>query len=683
MQAEIIRGLQMAVQNPSVVLNLRLLHEATITNRKDTFVTLDELKQRLIMTRHLPRQLHDPSQHRASVMTVPFTRPNTFDLSNIVLEDNVPSAISSSAQKEMKQPKSSLARYLQTKRSSSTSNKPSASPPTERPSINYCQAFEEMVKTRGEDRATLLNDIDEISMLYKGLELGSGSLSPQSWSQNQHPPDFAQRRGTLDVLGGDTFSHLDPRMKNQNAFHTSESRLTPYPLSHESSTFNQNVSSGPTQQTMYPTPTRYEARPFHRSSDSSVSSTPYSDISRDRHDSESSHTSYGSSDPRYSLYPPPVSNGAFAAPSSPSPISLHHNDYHNTYLPYGVAEQNHTTSVAPLSPTNKQFLQTCPQINVAADSFSATVEAVTELNDSQADPQRSERVPNAIAPFASPSDSPIPIYEDRTEYSPKRPVILSSDANDPPSSHSSSSGHTVKKGNFATSWLRTTSAPVVGRIRQPSIASTDSSGSGSFGILPRPVGTIPSSTVRSPKPGQERMINGRPCKNNNYWGFCKGSWDVREDIQKGLALRTMPSGMYNTKEVWECKSCNFRGNTYSIVHPTKKSRKETIVDPNIHVSKSGVRYRWIFLAKSHAKKKTPDSANEECNYGCVICSVELKVTSIFGNVDTLMYHLLEHTSDMTQMTMKQTKCVVGRTAGMDEDWDINIPLFADVSEVEG
>ena len=180
-------------------------------------------------------------------------------------------------------------------------------------------------------------------------------------------------------------------------------------------------------------------------------------------------------------------------------------------------------------------------------------------------------------------------------------------------------------------------------------------------------------------------MSGRPCKDNNYWGFCKGAWDVREDTKKGLALRTMPSGMYNTKETWECRHCNFRGNTYSVTYPGKK-KKETVVDPNIHTSKSGIHYRWVFLAKSHVKKKTPDSTNDECNYGCVLCSVESKVTSIFGNVDTLMYHLLEHVAGMSQQTMLKTKCIVGRTAGPEEDWDVNIPIFAEVngiSEVEG
>ena len=178
------------------------------------------------------------------------------------------------------------------------------------------------------------------------------------------------------------------------------------------------------------------------------------------------------------------------------------------------------------------------------------------------------------------------------------------------------------------------------------------------------------------------MMNGRPCKDNNYWGFCKGAWDVRVETKKGLALRTMPSGMYNTQEKWECKQCSFRGNTYTVPHLTKKGKKETVVDPNTHTSQCGIRYRWIFLAKSHVKKTTPDSAKDKCNYGCVVCSVEMKVTSIFGNVETLFNHLYTHASDMSQTTMKQTRCIVGRRAGNDEDWDINIPLFGDVNEME-
>ena len=215
-------------------------------------------------------------------------------------------------------------------------------------------------------------------------------------------------------------------------------------------------------------------------------------------------------------------------------------------------------------------------------------------------------------------------------------------------------------------------------LRHPSIAnsvaSTDSTGSASVGVLPR-LRNIRSESVQSPPPGQERMMEGRPCKDNNYWGFCKGAWAVREDMKKGLSLCTQPIGMYNTREIWECQHCSFWGKTFSAPHPTRRNKRDSIVDPNIHTSKSGIRYRWMFLAKSHARCKSNEISADQCNYGCLICSVEGNVTGIYGNVDTLMYHILEHVADMTTKTMHKTKCVVGRRAGADEEWDINVPLF--------
>jgi len=94
------------------------------------------------------------------------------------------------------------------------------------------------------------------------------------------------------------------------------------------------------------------------------------------------------------------------------------------------------------------------------------------------------------------------------------------------------------------------------------------------------------------------MMNGRPCKANNYWGFCKGSWTIREDQKKGLSLRVQPSGMYNTREVWECCSCSFQGTMFSAPNPAKKGKQMNIVDPRIQTSASGVRYKWICESSS-------------------------------------------------------------------------------------
>ncbi|EAT90357.2 hypothetical protein SNOG_02145 [Parastagonospora nodorum SN15] len=242
--------------------------------------------------------------------------------------------------------------------------------------------------------------------------------------------------------------------------------------------------------------------------------------------------------------------------------------------------------------------------------------------------------------------------------------------------------------NAIQSQSPTSTSPTITSLRQtsiaPSIASTDSSNSTSLGILPGSrMSSLRSATIQSGPAGQERMMSGRPCKANNYWGFCKGAWTIREDVKKGLAIRTQPLGMYNHKDIWECVACTFKGTVFSAPHPTKKNKEVNVVDPRVVLSLSGVRYKWVFLAKSHIKKKAGDSHSEESNYGCVFCCLEDRVSSVYGGVETLMNHIaLSHVADMSENVRRKAKCVVGRMPGEGEEWDINIPVFARVEELE-
>lgn len=188
----------------------------------------------------------------------------------------------------------------------------------------------------------------------------------------------------------------------------------------------------------------------------------------------------------------------------------------------------------------------------------------------------------------------------------------------------------------------------------------------------------PSSSYRSstvtmpPNSHQQPMMVGRPCKDNGYWGFCKGAWATREDLKKGLSIQTRPEGLYNTISIWQCKHCLFQGDTFG----GKAKPKNMTVDPNVHVSAVGIRYRWIFLAKSHAKKKSGGTVadKDECSYGCIFCCAEGRGTSIYGNVQMLMNHIfLEHAKGMSEDVKEKTRCIVGRTAGPQEQWDINVP----------
>ncbi|KAI4624247.1 uncharacterized protein J4E87_005746 [Alternaria ethzedia] len=181
---------------------------------------------------------------------------------------------------------------------------------------------------------------------------------------------------------------------------------------------------------------------------------------------------------------------------------------------------------------------------------------------------------------------------------------------------------------------------------------------------------IRSDTIQSGPAGGERMMNGRPNKDNDYWGFCKGAWAVREDLKKGITVRTQPCGYYNTKQIWGCKHCTFTGDVFTKPHPTKKNKTVEIVDPRVKTS------MWIFLAKSHVKKKAAEPSSNDDNFGCLLCSGQDKVTGVYGGVETLMNHIaLTHVTDMSEQAQKKANCILGRVAGYDEDFDINIPIF--------
>lgn len=157
---------------------------------------------------------------------------------------------------------------------------------------------------------------------------------------------------------------------------------------------------------------------------------------------------------------------------------------------------------------------------------------------------------------------------------------------------------------------------------------------------------------------------GRPDKHNNYWGFCKSAWTIREDPKKGLSTFDKPDGFTIYRKVWLCKTCAFDGEVFG-------AKKPYTFDPNIYTASNGIRYKWIFLAKSHAKKKAMEAA---C-YGCVFCVAEGKSTGIFGDIETLIGHIAsEHGSGVREDVREKCRAVFGRLAGAGEDWDINIPV---------
>jgi hypothetical protein len=162
------------------------------------------------------------------------------------------------------------------------------------------------------------------------------------------------------------------------------------------------------------------------------------------------------------------------------------------------------------------------------------------------------------------------------------------------------------------------------------------------------------------------ILVGRPEKKNNYWGFCKGAWTIREDWRKGLVMQTVPNGMFGSGQLWQCKHCSYRGGIFG-------AKKPYATDPNVHVdAETGVRYRWIFLAKCHTKVKIV-AREGEGGFGCLFCSLDVRASGIFSSESLLFKHIVEeHAPGMPDALAARANCIVGRKAEAKEGFDINI-----------
>jgi hypothetical protein len=695
-QAEIIKSLQIAAKHETAILNLRILHDTSIMNRKDTFTVLDELKQRIVMTRPLAGQMEakqDASRQRVSIASAQTTQLAGFDPAAAIPPDYMPKAVQilTQAPEETKETRQGLARYFSIKRNSGTSVKSSSSQssiPADCVNIDFSAAFEQYARAKGpEDRAVIMEEIDDITSAYKDLDLvDSGPKEP--WSYNQADSGFGGRRDTLSILNAASIHGQD------NTKHTWN-----HPAGSLSDEQGHRTSATPAFKNIFsPPPDPYSYRQQYPVTSPSISTHPlqpqwsntsatssnHSAMSHGRNNSNSSQDASLISPVSSNCSPPPDHEGySFLSQK----YQQHGSDNQAAYsAPSGLSVPvEYVPPTAPLStpqstsqPNAKRYsLTKVPSLLNAPNNPYGTVD-----NNAQA-PYAG--TPQHLNPSRVTSNAPLQyVVSSGTEAD--NPPVLSAQVL-PAAEHQilntdiNISELTIVQPAFITTTAQTLAPLSAAGPRNYSIAnsvsSTDSTGSGSVGVLPRLRGSVRSTSIQSPPPGQERMMEGRPCKDNNYWGFCKGAWAIREDVKKGLSLCTQPSGMYSTREVWECQHCDFWGKTFSTPHPTRRNKRDTIVDPNIHTSKSGVRYRWTFLAKSHARCKSTDVSADDCNYGCMICCAEGNVTGIYGNVDTLMYHILEHVADMSTQTMFKTKCVVGRTASANEEWDINVPLFAD------
>lgn len=189
-----------------------------------------------------------------------------------------------------------------------------------------------------------------------------------------------------------------------------------------------------------------------------------------------------------------------------------------------------------------------------------------------------------------------------------------------------------------------------------------------------------------------------PSEENNFAGFCKGAWKLQLGLKKAFTAEIRPEGMYSNVPFWRCSKCYYEGPMMTISSSSsssspgssgsKSTRKTKTFDTRVRVHPpTGIRYRWAFLAKSHvstrrflAMKTGPDTDGSAGTFGCIFCCAERRTAApTFGNLASFMGHLLQHrsitsmSSGMVEALLERTRCVVGRVAGNEEDFDVNLP----------
>ncbi|TKA75322.1 hypothetical protein B0A49_03606 [Cryomyces minteri] len=155
-----------------------------------------------------------------------------------------------------------------------------------------------------------------------------------------------------------------------------------------------------------------------------------------------------------------------------------------------------------------------------------------------------------------------------------------------------------------------------------------------------------------------------PTADNNYLGFCKGAWKMQNGDKHAMKRLTEFNDGWSQSKVYylACSSskCAFAGRL-----PPEKANKVWIS------SSKGIRFRWVFLAKSHVPQQKVQK--EQYVYQCMICAFQGRRSPNLAGTDTLLEHISGHRGeDLDKVVLYNTKCITGRIASDEEEFDINL-----------
>jgi hypothetical protein len=156
-----------------------------------------------------------------------------------------------------------------------------------------------------------------------------------------------------------------------------------------------------------------------------------------------------------------------------------------------------------------------------------------------------------------------------------------------------------------------------------------------------------------------------------YGACCKYAYELREgNIKKGLMLQM--AGFYGGHAFYGCAStkCEFQC-------PAAQDKRVYKIDTRVFTSPEGIKYRWLFLAKSHVQQ--PDSRFP--SFRCLVCVLLKDDSAVYHGKEALFAHLADHQGAFLGDTLIGGQLAFdnhGATSGEDAEFDVKFPEMAPI-----
>lgn len=132
------------------------------------------------------------------------------------------------------------------------------------------------------------------------------------------------------------------------------------------------------------------------------------------------------------------------------------------------------------------------------------------------------------------------------------------------------------------------------------------------------------------------------------------------------------AGFYGGHAFYSCPStkCEFQG-------PAAQDKKGYKIDTRVSTSPEGIKYRWLFLAKSHVQQ--PDSRFP--SFRCLVCVLLKDDSAVYHGKAALFAHLADHQGTFLGDMLIGGPLAFdnhGAKSGQDVEFDVKFPDMAPI-----